>query len=1765
MNDESGIVPTSAFSSDSTPGRSTLVPDRTLVHCCRFQAVGELAQTPAFTHVWGEPGEHDRLSFAQLDARACAIAVEIQQRQGVGKPVLIVLDPGADYAASLFGCLYAGAIAVPIYPPQMLRLQHTLPRLEAVIANAGAELMLSDRATIGGTLSPLWRMPHSGAIAVDEIDIAVADRWNGRMPQPDDIAILQYTSGSTGNPRGVVLTHRTLLNNLSAIEKHIHFPGACAVQWVPPYHDMGLIGGILLPITCGVEAVILSPIDFVRNPLLWLRCIDHYNGSSNGAPNFGYELCVRRIEHADCVGLDLSSWRVAVVGAEPVRASTLRRFEEKFARYGFQPTTFNPAFGMAETTVMATGSRLGQRYKTFHVDTRSLQLGKIQTVDVSTIDVGDSVSTQELVSSGTPVADMHYEIVDPQTCLKLPDGQIGEIWIRGGSVASGYWNEPIATENTFHARLADEANEKGAAEYLRTGDLAARVEGELIVTGRLKELIIVAGRNFYPHDIEQIVQSLSEAFKPDTGTALSIEIDDSEQMVVIQELQRPRKFPAEPLLHEIVAAIAEHAQVTPYAVVLVRSGSLPKTSSGKLRRTDTKEMFLRGELVELGRWQSTGIQSLSAPCFEPPVTATEKQIADIWSHVLDVDAIGRQADFFQLGGGSLLIADMLVSVGEAFATSIPMTAVFQHPQLHEFSAIVDALADNGSSLPVLRRSDAPDSSSHPLSFAQQRFWLLDQLGQTGAFLHVPISIELDRPIAREQLQRVIDRLLTRHPTLRTRFSESDQDAFQSIAETATVELQNFDHSIADRAAFSAAWQSFVEMPFELHHPPLLRVALTQTADGGCRIDVVLHHLVCDANSLQILMNELQHDFEGAFSADWVANEPLADSSLRYVDFAAWDRQPERASLIQTRLDYWTERLAGMPTELNLPRYNWQTPIDQREAEMPVVACLPMSITDAIARTAKSQNLTPAMVYLTAFQCVLARYSDTSDFGITIPTSTRPATGLQDIVGCFVNPVIYRARVDQQQTLAIALANTRDGLLSDLEHADVPFQNVVASLGGVRDTLRMPLSQVMFLYQPELTLITHLGGAQVRSVKTDYSAVTAYEISLIIESGSQTRMTLVVGDQISVDLGQRIMASLQSVLAQMAVDTQRDLTIAALSIPASAELALLESTSLGKTLAEDDNQNLLNRLREHVAQQPDQIVIKDDNHSLSYRELDERSDQISAALIEAGVRSESLIAVEMPRSIDTVVAIFGIWKAGAAYVPLDESLPVLRREQILADAKPAGILNQQRFDAMLATAKESPRMLPSLDSTALAYVIYTSGSTGKPKGVAITHRSVSNLLASFADEPGFTADDSMLAVTTLSFDISVLELFLPIWCGGQVCLTAHRIGDDPDAVIAVIASRRPTVIQSTPSAFRMLLSANWQPAPATRLLCGGEPLLPDLAADLLATGGELWNVYGPTETTVWSTIKRIEATEKINIGRPIVNTICRVVDVHGLVSPIGVAGELHVGGLGVAQGYWEDDRQTRERFFDASAGSVAKSERFYKTGDQVRRLPNGDLEFLARNDRQIKLRGFRVELDEIESALQQCDGVDRAAVVLSGDDQVANRSLIAFCSGAGDANKTSQQLVDRLPEYMIPATIAWLDTLPRTPAGKTDYKSLPVGSLTHNIQHNSSAPPQTPLEIALATAWCEVLGCQTVGRHDHFFDLGGNSLLAAQLFARLRQRFDVKLPLREVYSRPTIASLAEAIVLHQAETDADDLSDMLGQLDSLSDDEVMRALDGTNES
>ncbi|WP_419189351.1 amino acid adenylation domain-containing protein [Stieleria marina] len=1707
------------------------VPDDlpTIVHHGRFYAAGSQSSQPVFTHIQGGPGEHHRYSFADLDLKARSIAAEIQSRGGSGQPVLIVLDPGIDYAAALYGCMYAGAIAVPVYPPQMLRLQHTLSRLQAIIANAGAKLMLSSRATIGDSLGPIWGLDDSAAIAVDEVSVDQAGQWKEEMPAADDVAILQYTSGSTGNPQGVVLRHRSILANLKALLHQFHFPNVRCVQWVPPYHDMGLVGGILVPVYTGVETVLLSPTDFVRDPLLWLRCIDHYRGTSNGAPNFGYELCIRKIKEADCEGLDLSSWKVAIAGAEPVRHSTLKRFCEKFAPFGFDPAAFCPSYGLAETTLIVSGSQVGQPFKKVDVDTLQLQNGIVETEKVG--------ETLTLVSSGDPVLGIEVAIVDPDSRQLAKPGAIGEIWVRGDSLADGYWREPERTAESFNVGVIGGQHD----DYLRTGDLGVMIDGELFVTGRRKELIIVAGKNLYPHDVEEVVQSTSPAFKSGSGTAFGVETNEGEQLVVVQEITRPKRFDREVVLREAVSALVENLQVTPHAVVLVRSGSLPKTSSGKLRRRDVQQAFLAGDLQELLRWQSGQSSESDDQPFESPETPVEKQVAQLWLHQLGVASVGRSDDFFSLGGSSLLVSQMITTVNETFGIDLPLHAIFHHPTLKGFSRLVQD-SDHASSTKI-SPSEIADDQLHPLSAAQQRIWLLSRLEQTDAFLNVPVSVQLSGSIDRTELQRALNVLVQRHAALRTSLVESTQGPKQVIANETTFGLQSLE---ADNAAMR---ESFSNAPFDLSQAPLMRVAVTTSANGDDRIDLVFHHAICDAGSVAVLLDDLHRI---------LANEEqdAQASSLRYVDFASWDGGEEHASQIEDSLGYWQERLGDVPPVIQLP-CDMTTACAELDAP---VRHANIAITGQhakrIQQAAAKQGVTPSMVFLTAFQTVLSRYCGEKDFGILIPSSNRAVVDLEQVVGCYVNPIVYRAQIDPQQTLVAALANTRDHLLADLEHADVPFQRVVETISHDRSADRMPLAQTMFLYQPSLQTIESLGQAKVLSVTPDYSAVTAYDLSLIVHPVDQGfEVSLINGEHCDHATAARILASLAEVLGQAASCLESDdtaLEIAQLELPAADERSTLRQASQGPAM-DAANECLLNRLEHFATTKPSAIAIQDDECSLSYGDLESQSNVIAQGLRDSGVTIDSLVGIRLPRGRAMTVAILSVWKAGGGYVPLSDELPESRLNDMVDDANLSLIIDSETFSKLQESAGDNGDSLPALRSDGLAYAIYTSGSSGKPKGVAIEHRSVANLLASFASELDFTDANSMLALTTLSFDISVLELFLPLWCGATSRITACTVASDPDAVIETIQSSGVSHVQATPSTVRMLLSSDWKPRQGLVVLSGGEALTPDIAAELLELGCVLWNVYGPTETTVWSAVQLIDDANDITIGHPIANTQLIVVDDQMRQTPIGVMGELCIGGLGLARGYLNRDDLTSEKFV------WVDGQRLYRTGDVARLREDGQLDFLARNDRQVKLRGFRIELDEIESVLQRHRSVERAAVVLD-QSNVANPRLIAFCQ-LGDELISAEALESfvaiYLPAYMIPV-VTFVHSMPRSPAGKTNYAALSFDSPKWQTNLESDAP-KTPLESSLAEVWCDVLSCEKVGRNDNFFHMGGNSLLAAQLFARLRERFKMDLPLREVYQRPTIASLSELIVQRQSLQQPNEFNELLDQIETLSDEEALRIL------
>lgn len=1817
-------------------------PDlRTLVDIARFRAL----VTPdllAYTFLTDGETAEANLSFQQLDIRARSIAARLQERGGEGQRVLLVFDPGLDYVAAILGCFYAGAIAVPVYPPDPFRLARTLPRLRAVVNNAEAGLLLSTREVLGEPGSGLWEICGDGTLPLETIPLEQAGDWRPLSSDPRRVALLQYTSGSTGDARGVTLTHANLMHNFQALYGLIHVPGAVGVHWLPPYHDMGLIGGILLPFYAGRRTVLMSPLSFMQKPLRWLEAIHRYRGTTTGGPNFAYELCVRKIKPEECEGLDLSCWQVAVNGAEPVRPDTLSRFAEKFAPFGFRAEAHMPAYGMAETTLIISAAPIAKKptVRSFHA--QALEANVVQPVRA------DHPQARRIVSCGVLAQDTEVRIVDPETLRALKPGHVGEIWLRSPSIGQGYWNRPEETERVFRAALPDHAlPDDTGGEYLRTGDLGFLDEDELYVVGRLKELIILGGRNFYPHDIERAVQEVHPALKQDGGAAFSVEVNDEEQLVLVLEVVRPRRYDLDEVLTAVRRALAEQFDLAAHAVLLIPSGSLPKTSSGKTRRRQCRDDFLAGRLNVLRAWQanpSEGRAGGGPTAFDPPNTRTERRLAELWRALLGLEQVDRRADFFGLGAQSLRVAQLLTRISAEFGVEVPMRRLFDQPTLAGMAEAIDealtTAAEGNGHAPRADASPIPRTEGagpHPLSFSQQRLWFLEQIGDNGPAAHVPVTLRLAGPVDARALEAALHDLGKRHEMLRARFFEQDGLPMQEIVPHAPVALERHDLSGRPDAEPSPAAKqlqaAWIAQPFDLAQAPLWRAALMTLSEQEHELLLALHHLICDGWSLDVLLRDL----ETAYTARRRGQAPeWREAPARYVDYVRWRQDGRSEERQQAELAWWRRRLEGAPQTLELPADRPRT-TETSPQPASLSRRLPPALRIAMEQLARTKGATPFMVHLAAFQTLLARYTGRDDLCVGTAVAGRLRAEWENTVGCFINTVALRGDLSGDPAFAELLGRTREAVLEDLQHADAPFEKVVEAVQPQRRPGAAPLVQAMFLFQTPLDTARALGEAKIVAAGSDYSGLTVFDLSLVLEPRGEELEASLVYDERQFDAAtiEAMIDAYLAALEQIAADPATRLTDLPIPAPRERQLLVEDWNATKRDLPPVTGFHELFELQ--AKQRPEAPAIEFGASVWTYRELNDRAERIARALRGCGVGVDTPVGVHLSRSPELVATLLGIAKAGGAYVPLDPDYPAARLELMIRDCAMPALISETALAARLpessvriflleeltaekasehetvssegtdAAGRDGGHANPLAGEDRLAYIIYTSGSTGTPKGVMVPQRAVVNFLASMAEAPGLSADDTMLAVTTVSFDIAVLELFLPLTVGAKIVLADRQTATEGTALAELIAERGVNAMQATPATYRMLLTAGWRPRPGMKLLVGGEALTGDLAAQLLAAQSEprsqveLWNMYGPTETTVWSTIHRVtHADDPISIGRPIGNTQVYVVDPYGKLVPRGAAGELWIGGAGVARGYWGRPELTGERFVadrfsrsmnhegsSLSAGAGANGNgkpdaghaapphgtALYKTGDLVRWRRDGMLEFLGRADTQVKIRGFRIELGEIEAALTAHPQVKEAAVTAPAD-ATGERRLVAYYAAretdaTGAASKIAADELRRflgqsLAPHMIPTAFVPLPALPHTPAGKIDRRALPAPEGEAFAVSAPYVAPRTPLEEEIAAAWREVLGVERVGVEDSFFELGGHSLLAARLFSRLRDRLQIDLPLREFYQRPTVAAIAEAIVRVRAQHDEDQgLRTLLERLDAMTEEEAAAFLRETD--
>jgi amino acid adenylation domain-containing protein len=1067
-----------------------------------------------------------------------------------------------------------------------------------------------------------------------------------------------------------------------------------------------------------------------------------------------------------------------------------------------------------------------------------------------------------------------------------------------------------------------------------------------------------------------------------------------------------------------------------------------------------------------------------------------------------------------------------------------LTPALREELTHRKAEILTILRDGGVKraperawlAQVLRQGDLP------LSFAQQRLWFLDQLEPNTSAYTITSRQRLRGSLDLTALASAFTELVRRHESLRTTFASKDGEPVQRIADPGpvTFRIVALEHEpTVDRGALVEQMvREEAQRPFDLARGPLFRPILLRLTPDEHELLMAVHHIVADGWSLGILARELGTLYE-AFAAG--RPSPLPELPIQYADFALWQRRWLTGDIFEAQQYYWREHLGGRPAPLQLPT-------DHPRSGRPTSAGashdfrLPRPLADGLRELSRREGATLLMTLLAAFKVLLARYTGQEDIVVGTPVANRNYVELEPVVGFFANMLVLRTDLGGDPTFREILARVRETCLGAYAHPDMPFEKLVEELQPERILGQNPLFQVSLVWDTAVT------GADLAFV----TVASPFDLTLFVRDGTDRTLSATIQykrDLFEPETIARLVGHYCTLLEGVVADPDCRLSALPLLSVAEAHRLLIEWNATNMPRAAEETVPRL--IEAQAVRTPEAIAVSCEGQSINYRELNRRANRLAHHLRRLGVGPSILVGVCVERSAEMLIAVLAVMKAGGAYVPLDPAYPATRLEFMLQDARSpvlvtqTGLLDRLALPTALHTvcvdrdachidAEPESDLEGGASTDDLAYVIYTSGSTGRPKGVQIAQRSLTNLLAAFQATPGIAASDVFVSVTTLSFDIAGLELFLPLVTGAHLVIASREVAADPARLMALMAEAQATVMQATPTTWRMLLEAGWQNAAGLTILCGGEALPSELAARLLDTGASVWNVYGPTETTIWSTIHRVDAADDpVPIGRPIANTRVYVLDRHLRPVPIGVPGELWIAGDGLACGYIDRPELLAERFV-VHRLSETLTERLYRSGDRVRWHDDGTLEFLGRLDDQVKVRGYRVELGEIEATLARHPHVREVATVARRTAD-GERRLIAYIVGNGsvEPRELREFLESRLPDYMIPAAFVALDCLPLTTNGKVDRRALPEPEVSVGM-HPSCAEPRDELERQLVKIWQESLAVSSVGIRDNFFDLGGHSLLAVRMFAQIKQIYGQELPLTALFQAPTVAHLADLL-------------------------------------
>ncbi|TYP74363.1 non-ribosomal peptide synthetase [Aquimarina intermedia] len=1660
------------------------------------------------------------LSYEELYKEALIVLAVLQSRgMGPADELVFQIEDNRSFIITFWGCILGGIIPVP------LTIGHKEDH-KGKIFNVWSVLkkpkLISSKKNLTSLKS--YAEAHDLMVIHDHIEKNVIEFSKGmevkenepaivHKARENDIAYIQFSSGSTGSPKGVILTHKNLISNVSAIANAASYSeNDSMISWMPLTHDMGLIGFHINPLFSGMDHYLIPTTLFVRRPALWFDIATKYEVSILCSPNFGYKYILQHCSDRQAYSWNLSHVRVLYNGAEPISEQLCKEFLEKMEPYGLRKQVMCPVYGLAEASLAVSISRMDEELKSYSVVRELLNFGDM----VMPSRENESVS---FVNVGTAIDDVSIRITDHQN-KELSEKTIGHVQIKGANVTSGYYNNYEATEEAIQD------------EWLKTGDLGFMKNNCLYITGRIKDLIIVNGQNYYPHDIESVAEEIDGIeINKIAVTGFFNTITDNEETVafVFYRGKNFNKFAT--LVIELRTLI--NAKIGFQLDHIIPVTDIPRTTSGKLQRYKLLQQYQKGVYQEV---EETVLQLLSTQESKnmeavAPRNTRETAIYDIWQLVLGRDDFGINHKFFELGGTSLKAAQVAMLLSKNLQIELPIDLLYECPTIRELNKAIVSFESTGYTAIL----PSPTEAKYVLSEAQKNIFNAWKVNPKTVAYNIPVALSIDVRIQLDQIEKALNTLLKRHSLLLSVFDDEDEASFfQEKYEFVALTKLNCDPDKIE--------ETLKELitPFELTKPKLFRFYLLEVITQNNILFLDFHHSIADGQSLQIFINEF---------AQLLQNSELSPILIDYKDYIHWENSTTYQEKLLDQESFWQSKLKEPLPLLELP-IDFVRPQLFNNSGVRVRKQLSENLSNSLRDIATSNNTTLHNVLFTAYKWFLSKITGTNVNCIGVSVSGRTHIDLQPIFGMFVNSLPVVTSVQGDDTFLESLSIENKNLRATFKNQEYPFHKLVQFDQRERDVSRNNLFDTMFLF-PDVSINSYQDGVALENFFFD-PGYSKYDLS--IELYNENSIVYIL-EYASALFRPETIANFQSYFEQTLE------TIANNPAVVFSELSLLSKQKQNEVIVDFNNtphrfpkETVVDLFLDQVHETPNNKAICYGSYNEDFITLNDRSSKIAAHLQSFGVKKGDVVSVQLDKHPELIHCILGILKVGAVYLPIGEDLPIDRINFMLCDASCKLLICKEPVEnldiakkliltlsALDAALTKNEFEFTQIESSDLAYIIYTSGTTGRPKGVMISHKSLANYVQWAKDAYLDSNSESIALFTNIAFDLTLTSIFLPLCSGNPMYIYS---GDSTTLDFEqVLQNNETNILKVTPSHLRLLLAYDFGSIANCRLkklIVGGEILDTQLANAIhLKFGGaiKIFNEYGPTEATIGCMIYIYNPTDdyaSVPIGKPIANTQIYLLDSFLQPVPTGIIGELFIAGDGLAKGYVASEDLTNEKFLK---NPFIKGSKIYKTGDIAKRNLHGDIEYIGRADEQVKINGYRVELEEIKRVLLNHRSITSCVITTKIENDTLK--LVSYYTEKRILEKPltvidlKNYLAGSIPHFMIPEMFIKVDTIPLTSNGKIDIKKLLQLSNQATIQNETTDVSQNEIFKVLKEVWSEVLKKENFSDKDSFYELGGDSIKATQIASKLQER-NILVKVKEILTYNTLQQLGLYIISRKKE-------------------------------